>query len=59
MCAKSSVNISRFHEGLFTLKSFLNALVGFKKFCAETSRMLCSYDIYFMFGHIVTQKYFI
>ena len=30
------VNINRFHEGLFTLKSFPNVLVGFRKFWLET-----------------------
>ena len=35
---------SRFHEGLLTLKSFPKVSVGFQKFWAETSGMLCSHD---------------
>ena len=35
---------ARFHEGLLTVKSFPNVLVGFQMFWAETFSMLCSYD---------------
>ena len=40
----TGMSISRFHEGLLTLKSFPNVLVGFQEFWSETFCMLCSHD---------------